>query len=248
MLPQNNLDGLKSLRGLIIDMDGVLWHSDKPVPGLIRFFDVLRQKEIKFVLATNNNTQTLQGFVDKAARFGVEIKLGEVVNASVATVDYLKAHYPAGSRVYVVGEPPLKALISQAGFELADSNAAAVVATMDRQLTYDMLKTATLLIRAGADFIGTNPDKSYPTSEGIVPGAGAVLASLTASTDQEPLIMGKPEKTIYEMSLKRMGVPGEQVASLGDRLDTDIEGGIRCGLKSILVLSGVTNQIGRAHV
>ncbi|MCE1254648.1 MAG: HAD-IIA family hydrolase [Anaerolineae bacterium] len=241
MQTHNSLDELKKIRGLIIDMDGVLWHGDNPAPGLVRFFEVLREKQIRFVLATNNNTQTLQGFVDKAARLGVEIKLDEVVNATVATVDYLKANYVPGSRIYVVGEAPLKMLISQAGFELADKDVKAVVATMDRGLTYEMLKTATLLIRSGADFIGTNPDRSYPTAEGIVPGAGAVLASLAVSTDKVPLIMGKPEKPIFEISLKRMGLQANEVASLGDRLDTDIEGGIRCGLKSILVLSGVTS-------
>jgi 4-nitrophenyl phosphatase len=239
MDPSNTLH---TIHGLIIDMDGVLWHGDKPLPGLVHFFEVLRQKHIQFVLATNNNTQSAQGFIDKLASFGVTIQPDEILTASIATLQHLKKTYPLGSRVYVVGEAPLKKLIGDAGYILAEQDVAVVVATMDRGLTYDMLKRATLLIRAGADFVAPNPDKSYPTAEGIVPGAGAVLAALVASTDHQPLIIGKPEKAIYEIAVQRMNLEPQTVASLGDRLDTDIEGGIRCGLKTILVLSGVTTR------
>ncbi len=237
-----NTNSLHDLRGLIIDMDGVLWHGDKPLPGLVRFFDVLRQRGIKYILATNNNTQLPQGFVDKAASFGVEIKVEDVLTASIATVEYLQGHYSPGTRVYVLGEAPLKELISDGGFTLADQDVEVVVATMDRALNYEMLKRATLLIRGGADFIGPNPDKCYPTVEGIVPGAGAVLAALVATTDRQPLIMGKPERAIFELAMREMDLQPFEIASLGDRLDTDIEGGIRCGMKTILVLSGVTTM------
>lgn len=234
--------GLREIRGLVIDMDGVLWQEDTPMPGLHGFFDVLRQRDIKFVLATNNNTQRPEGFVQKARRLGLEVLPEQVVTAAVATVQYLRGHYPRGSRIYVVGEPPLKDLISEAGFTLADTTVAAVVATMDRQLTYEMLKRATLLIRAGADFIGPNPDPSYPTPEGIVPGGGAVLAAIAASSDRQPLIMGKPESWIFQISMERMRLGIEETASLGDRLTTDIAGGQRLGLKTILVLSGICSE------
>jgi len=234
------LEELKAIRGLVIDMDGVLWRGDTALPGITKFFARLREKDMRFILATNNNTQLPQGFVDKATAMGVQVTVNEVVNAGMATVAYLKAHYPAGTPVYVVSEPPVKQLITEAGFVLAESNVAVVVATMDRKLTYDMLKRATLLIRAGAEFIGTNPDRSYPTAEGIVPAAGAVIAAIEAATDQKARMMGKPQAPLFDISLQRMGLRPDQVASLGDRLDTDIEGGLRAGLKAILVLSGVT--------
>ncbi len=139
-LSSTELAGLQRLRGLIVDMDGVLWHGDVPLPGLQAFFKVLRQRSIKFVLATNNNTKLPQGFVEKVSSMGVEIMPEEVITASIATVHYLNLTYPPGSRIYVVGEKPLKELITSAGFILADSDVVAVVATMDRQLTYDMLK------------------------------------------------------------------------------------------------------------
>src|SRR5512145_1760137 len=103
--------GLTRLKGLMIDMDGVLWQGDTPLPGLCEFFDVLRRRGIKFILATNNNTQTPEGFVQKAGRMGVEVQPEQVINAAVATVEYLCSSYPPGSRIYVVGEAPLKGLI-----------------------------------------------------------------------------------------------------------------------------------------
>lgn len=239
-MQSNNLVELRTLRGLVIDMDGVLWQGDTPMPGLHEFFHALKQRKIKFVLATNNNTQTPEGFVQKAMKMGIEVFPEQVVTAAVATVHYLRSRYPPGSRLYVVGEAALKGLVSDAGFILADTDVQAVVATMDRQLTYDMLKRATLLIRAGADFIGPNPDPSYPTQEGIVPGGGAVLAAISAASDRQPLIIGKPEGWMFQIAMERMQLGAEDTASLGDRLATDIVGGQRLGLKTILVLSGVT--------
>ena len=239
-MQSNNLLELHNLRGLVIDMDGVLWHGDTPMPGLHEFFDILRRKRIKFVLATNNNTQTPEGFIQKACKMGIDLLPEQIVTAGVATVHYLRSRYPSGGRVHVVGEAALKGLISDAGFSLADSDVQAVVATMDRQLTYDMLKRATLLIRAGADFIGLNPDTSYPTPEGLVPGGGAILAAISAASDRQPLIIGKPESWMFRIALERMQLCPEETASLGDRLETDIAGGQRLGLKTILVLSGVS--------
>jgi 4-nitrophenyl phosphatase len=236
----NDLEELYKIKGLVLDMDGVLWQGDTPMPGLHKFFDVLRQREIDFVLATNNNTQTPEGFAQKAGRFGVDVRPEQVVTASVATVHYLRSKYPVGSRVYVVGEAPLKGLISEAGFRLADSDVTAVVATMDRQLTYEMLKRATLLIRGGAEFIGPNPDVAYPTPEGMAPGGGAILAAIAAGSECQPLIMGKPESWMFKIAMERMRLNVEETVSLGDRLDTDILGAQRLGIKTILVLSGVS--------
>jgi len=237
----NNPESLRGLRGLVIDMDGVLWQADQPMPGLKEFFEVLRKREIKFILATNNNTTLPEGFVKKAAGMGVQLTIDEIMTASLATVAYLKANYPQGSRIYVIGEAPLKHMITGAGFEEADKDVVAVVAAMDRQLTYEMLKRGSILIRGGARFIGVNPDACYPTAEGLAPGSGPIIAALALASGVQPIIMGKPEKYIFDTCLQRMGLKPEEAASLGDRLDTDIEGGLRCGMNAILVLSGVTS-------
>ena len=238
---QLNLADLRALKGLIIDMDGVLWHGDRPLPGLPEFFASLNQHKINFMLATNNNTQRPEGFVAKAAKFGVEVAPDQVITASVATIHYLQSKYPPGSRIYVVGESALKSLITEAGFVVADREVDAVVVTLDRQLTYEMLKQATLLIRAGAEFIAPNLDPSYPTPEGIVPGGGTVVSAVATASDRQPVVIGKPESWMFQICMERMQTQAFETASLGDRLSTDIAGGQRLGLKTILVLSGVTS-------
>jgi len=238
---QFNLTDLRSLKGLIIDMDGVLWHGDRPLPGLPEFFSSLNQHQIRFMLATNNNTQRPESFVAKAAKFGVEIDTAQIVTASIATVHYLRSRYRPGSRIYVVGEAALKSLITESGFIVADTVVDAVVVTLDRQLTYEMLKRATLLIRDGAEFIVPNLDPSYPTPEGFVPGGGAVVAAVATASDKHPIAIGKPESWMFQICMERMQTQAVETASLGDRLSTDIAGGQRLGLKTILVLSGVTS-------
>lgn len=234
--------GLGSLKGLILDMDGVLWHGELPLPGLADFFDVLERRGIQFILATNNPSKKPEGFAEKARRMGVKVDTEQVVTSAMATVHYLQGHYPAGSRMHVIGESALKEMVAGAGFELADDNVVAVVVALDRSMTYETIERGTLLIRGGADFIGTNPDPVYPTERGILPGSGTMVATLQASTACTPIIAGKPERWLYELAMQRMGLQAKQVASVGDRLDTDIAGGQRLGMRTILVLSGIVTR------
>ena len=164
------VEELQALHGLVIDMDGVLWRDDHPMGGLQEFFAALRRRGMRFVLATNNNTRKPAGFVEKLAHFGVEINENEVITASVVTVEYLKGKYPPGTPVHVLAEQPFKDLVADAGYPLVDSGPAAVVVSMDRQVNYDKLRVASLLIRQGAEFIGANPDVVYPTPQGLAPG------------------------------------------------------------------------------
>jgi 4-nitrophenyl phosphatase len=130
-----DLEGLRSLRGLLLDMDGVLWHGDKPLPGLVELFDVLQRRGIQFILATNNPSQRPEGFAQKARRMGVVVDPGQVISSGLATVHYLKRRYAPGSRIHVIGEPALKEMVASAGFELADERVLAVVVALDRSMT-----------------------------------------------------------------------------------------------------------------
>ncbi len=239
---ESKLPALEKIKGLILDMDGVLWHGEKPLPGLIEFFEVLERCGIRYVLATNNPSKRPEGFAEKARSFGVPIEPADVVSSVLATIHYMKSHYPEGIRVHVIGEPAMKELIAEAGYMLADEKVAAVIVALERGLTYETFKRGTLLIRAGADFIGTNGDPSYPTEEGFVPGSGMMVTALAASSDVKPLIIGKPERGIFDLSLDRLQLPLETIASVGDRLDTDIAGGQRFGTKTILMLSGIAQE------
>lgn len=239
---QMDIDKLKPIENLIIDMDGVLYRGDEAIPGAKEFFAFLRERPLCFILATNNSTRTAQQYVDKLARMGVEVALSEILTSSQATAMYLETLAPAGTKVYVVGEEGLETAVREKGYIISGDRAEFVVVGMDRQLTYEKLKVATLLIRGGARFIGSNPDKTLPTEEGFIPGAGSMLAALKASTGVAPTIIGKPERTIFELAMAKLGSSQEDTAIVGDRLDTDILGGCNAGLTTILVLSGAATR------
>jgi 4-nitrophenyl phosphatase len=205
---------------------------------LTRFFDVLRQCGVRFVLATNNPSRRPEEFAARARRFGVEMAPEEVISSASVTLEYLAGRYPTGTRVHVIGEPSLHEMVAEAGFVLADDQVQVVVTAMDRRMTYETLKRGTILLRGGADFIATNPDAAYPSNEGIVPGSGTMMAALMASSGRTPIIMGKPEAHLFHFALRRLGLPDSRVASLGDRLDADVAGAHALGLQTILVLSG----------
>jgi 4-nitrophenyl phosphatase len=228
---------------LIIDMDGVLWQGETPMPGLAGFFAGLEDSGFGFVLATNNATRTPEQYQEKLGRFGLAIPGWRIVNSAEATAGYLQSHFPASSAVYVVGEAGLRQAIAGRGFVLAeadDPGVTAVVVGLHRQVCYADLAAATLLIRGGAAFLGTNPDPSLPTERGQLPGAGALLAFLEAASGVRPTIIGKPGRALFEEALRRLQALPGQTAVVGDRLATDIAGGKAAGLATILLLSGVT--------
>ena len=134
--------------------------------------------------------------------------------------------------------------LAESGFALCDDHTAAdyVVAGHDTGLTWRKLADATLAIRRGATFVGTNPDRTLPTEEGLLPGAGAILAALETASGTPPLVVGKPEPGIFRQAIARLGVDPEETAMVGDRLDTDIRGGQRAGLMTIALRSGVTSD------
>jgi len=233
---------LVHIRHLIIDMDGVLYRENDPMPGLIEFFDFLRQRDIRFVLATNNATRTPEQYMAKMAGMGVQITPADLITSAQATAAYLRDIAPPGTPVYAVGQDGLLAALQEAGFVLDSHRVEFVVASFDMKLTYDKLKTAALLIRRGARFIGTNPDTTYPTPEGLAPGAGTILAAIQTATDTTPTIIGKPEPTMYQQAMARLGATPADTAALGDRLETDILAAQRTGILSLLVLTGVTDR------
>jgi 4-nitrophenyl phosphatase len=233
---------LRRIRHLIIDMDGVLWHGDTPLPDLVGFFAFLRQRQIDFILATNNSSRLPEQYAAKLARFGVDVSPDHVLTSAQATAAYLGRIGPPGSRVYAIGDIGVRVALEQQGFALRDEEVEYVVVGWDRQLTWDKLATAALLIHAGAKFVGTNPDTNYPTERGPVPGNGAQLATLETTTGVTPIIVGKPEPWMYEEAMRRMGAHPETTAVVGDRLDTDIGGGVRAGLTTVLVLSGIATE------
>ena len=233
---------LANIRNLIIDMDGVLYRENAPLPGLVEFFDFMRQREINFALATNNSTRTPAQYVLKMAALGVQISPADLITSALATAAYLQEIAPPGTPVYAIGQDGLMTALQEAGFVLDDRRAEFVVVGMDTRLTFDKLKRATLLIRGGATFIGTNPDLTFPTPEGQAPGTGSILAAIEAAGGIAPQIVGKPEPMMFRLAMERLKASPANTAALGDRLETDILAAKRAGLLSLLVLSGVTGR------
>jgi 4-nitrophenyl phosphatase len=233
---------LSRCRYLICDMDGVLWQGNEPLPGLGQLFEFLRQHEIGYVLATNNSSRTPEQYVAKLAGFGIEVQPEHILTSSQVAAAYLASIAPAGTPVYAIGEDGLRQALTERGFLLAEGDARYVVVGWDRQLTWEKLATATLLIHRGAGFIGTNPDYNYPTERGPAPGNGAQLAALETATRVPPVVVGKPQPEMYREALRRMGAPAEATVVVGDRLDTDIAGGVPLGLTTVLLLSGIATE------
>lgn len=230
-------------KAVISDMDGVLWRGAQALPGLTDFFDFLFERDISFVLATNNSRNTPEDYVKKLATMGVSgIQPCHIVTSGTATAITLQAQYAAGTRVYVVGGHGLKQLLSDAGFQLVDRDAELVVCGIDFDLTYDKLKTAALLIRGGARFIGTNPDSSFPSPKGLVPGAGSILALLESASGCAPTIIGKPERGMFEAALRQAGAKPAETLMIGDRIGTDIIGAKALGIQTALVMTGVETE------
>jgi 4-nitrophenyl phosphatase len=236
---------LGDVGALIVDMDGTLFRGAVPLSGLLRFFAFLQSKGIPSVVVSNNATKTAAEYQKRLADHGVQIQLDQILTAAAATASYLAGELSAGARLYVIGEPALTELLKQAGFVLlndASGAADAVIVGGDSTLTYDKLKHAALLLQRGARFVGTNPDLLCPTDEGLVPEAGAILAALKAATGISPTVIGKPARPLFDLAVERLGRPREEIAILGDRLETDILGGQGAGLKTVLVTSGIDDE------
>ncbi len=230
------------IQAMILDMDGVLWKGQEAIGDLRSIFSRLDAKGIQVILATNNATRTPEQYAEKLAGYGVIIEPWRVINSARATAYRMKREYPEGGPVYVIGEEGLVDALAAQGFHAAnyEDHPIAVVAAMDRQLTYAKLRSATLLIRKGIPFYGTNPDRTFPTPDGLIPGAGSILAALETATGVHPIITGKPSPDMYFMALDLLKMDADHTLAVGDRLDTDILGGQHAACRTGLVLSGVT--------
>jgi 4-nitrophenyl phosphatase len=236
---------LANIKALILDMDGVLWRDTQALLDMPHFFSQVSELGLPVVFATNNGTRSVEMYIERLAGFGVTAEPWQIVNSAIATADYLHKLFPQGGPVFTVAETGvLEALIEKGFTPVSEEQEGilAVVAGMDRKAAYDKLAKATLLIRAGVPFIGTNPDLTFPIPRGQVPGAGAFLAFLEAATGVRPTIIGKPEPYLYRFAIERLGTKAEETLAVGDRLETDILGAQRTGCPSVLVLSGVSSE------
>ena len=232
---------LNHFTAALLDMDGVLYRGSQPLPGVNELLALFARRGIAYACVTNNAMLTPQQYEDKLAAMGIAIPAAHVVTSPVATRRYLETQTPPGTPAYYVGMEGLRAALFDDGYFVLDEHAPQfVVVGLDMGMTYAKMRTACLAIRAGARFVGTNPDTSLPTEVGIVPGAGSLLALLQAATDVAPFVIGKPAPTMLHAAIDMLGADAQRTLMIGDRLDTDIAGARAAGLASALVFTGVT--------
>ncbi len=225
----------------IVDLDGVVFRGDQVVPQAPEALARLRVNGRRIVFMTNNSSRTPGQVADKLASLGIEAHPDEVQTSALATADLLAAR--GGGTAFVIGEAGIKEALSAAGLRVLDGRADRVdyvVVGWDREVTFSKLATAALLIQSGAGLVATNADPAYPAPEGLLPGAGALLAVLTTTTGVVPEVVGKPHAPLYRAALRRAG--GGRPLVIGDRLDTDILGAAELGWDSFLVLTGITGR------
>ncbi len=237
---------LSPIKALVLDMDGVLWKGDAPIGDLAEIFVRVRAQGLKFVFATNNGTRTVDQYVNRMKGFGVEVEPWQVITSSQGAAHMVAQKFPRGSKFFVIGEDGLRQSLEEKGFEVLPVERAAegqaLVMGIERSITFQKMVEATLLVQNGAPFYATNPDKTFPTPRGEIPGAGAWLSVVITATKVEPIVAGKPSPHLMEIALERLGTTKAETLVVGDRLETDIAAGQAVGCPTALVLSGVSKR------
>ena len=236
---------LQNIKGLIIDMDGVLWRDSQPIGDLEKNFAQIASLGLKFILATNNATRTIAEHQAKLKKFGVDISSDQIIGSAQATGIYLQKNFGPGTRVYVIGQPSLVETLQNYGLEVVnehEQDVAVVVVSFDYNLNYTKLKTASLFVQRGSVLIGTNSDLTFPSPDGLTPGAGINLRAVELVSNKKGIVVGKPEPLLYQMALERLDLLPSETLAIGDRFETDIVGAQKAGIHTALVLSGVTTR------
>ncbi len=228
---------------LVIDMDGVLYRGTRKIEGADRFIEFLNNHEIPYILATNNSTKTADMYVQKLSKMGIKVDKSKILTSGMVTAITLKSRNPY-AKILVIGEKGLIEEMSRIGWDVLPFNrwkeAEFVVVGMDRDLTYSKLKYCTLAINAGAQFVATNADRNFPSEEGLIPGAGSIVAALETATGTHAEVMGKPNEP-YAATIKKLLGEGDYWV-IGDRHDTDLALAEKLNAKKVLVLSGVEKE------
>lgn len=232
---------MKKYQGYLIDLDGTTYYGKKRISSAEIFIRQLLQQEVPFQFVTNNATRTPEQIASLLnEEYDLPVSSDHVYSSAQAMLDYLRQNH-TGERVYCIGEPPLHALIEEAGFDLVhDATADVVVQALNRQVNYQDLTIAVQAILSGATFITTNKDRLIPTETGLQPSSGATTAFIEYATGVTAITMGKPFEPIMEGAMKRLNLHKDELLLIGDNYHTDIQAGINIGMDTLLVLTGVT--------
>ncbi len=220
-------------------MDGVIYRGSRLVEGAKRFVERLRKNGNKFVFLTNNAEKTPHELQRKLARLGISVGVRHFFTAAMATASFLDQQRPRG-KAYVIGGHGLHKALRGIGYQITDRAPDYVIVGSAENYDYSKIIKAVDLVAKGARLIGTSPDLTGPTEKGVVPACGSLIAPIQLATQTMPYFIGKPSPLIMRMALRFLGSHSADTYMVGDRMDTDIVGGVASGMRTILVLSGVT--------
>ena len=227
--------------GFISDMDGVIYHGNRILPGVLEFVNWLQHENRKFLFLTNSSERTPRELQQKLERMGLEVNESHFYTSAMATASFLSSQCPGGS-AYVIGDAGMTKALYDVGFSMNDINPDYVVVGETRTYNFEKIEHAVRLVLKGAKLIGANPDLTGPTERGIAPATRALMAPIELSTGKQAYYIGKPNPLIMRNALKKIGCKLEEAVIIGDRMDTDIIAGIESEIDTILVLSGVTTR------
>ncbi len=235
------METLRSKKGFICDMDGVIYHGNKLLPGVKEFVDWLYREEKNFLFLTNSSERSPKELQIKLARMGLEVDESHFYTSALATAKFISNQAP-GCSAYVIGGAGLVTALHDAGITMNDVDPDYVIIGEGNTYNYENILKAVKLVLKGAKLIGTNSDLTGPSENGIIPACRAMISPIEMATGQQAYFVGKPNPLMMRTGLRILGVHSEDAVMIGDRMDTDIVAGIETGLDTVLVLSGVTDQ------
>lgn len=239
--PQNIPTIFANIRGLLIDMDGVIYQGSKPIPGAVQAIDTLKDR-FKILMLTNNSSKEAGPLASFLQSKGFELQAQDILIVTEVICDYLKTHYPTKT-ILVIGEPHFRTMLNNSGLRTVGpehwTKADLVLCGNSKDMNRTMLEAGLNALHKGAIFLLSNPDKLVNKETGYSIGTGAFGALLESLSGVSPIVIGKPEAPSYKYALKKLGLTPAETAMIGDNPETDIAGAVNNNLTGVLVLSGI---------
>jgi NagD protein len=232
---------IREKKGFISDMDGVIYHGNKLLPGVKEFVKWLRKEKKHFLFLTNSSERTPRELQEKLHRMGVDVDRNVFYTSALATAQFLSSQKPHGT-AFIIGEAGLINAMYNVGYTMNNIDPDYVVVGDTRNYSYEKLEQAVNLVINGAKLIGTNPDLTGPIENGIAPSTKALISPIELATGKQAYFVGKPNPLMMRIALKNLGVRREDAIIIGDRMDTDIIAGIESEIDTLLVLSGISTR------
>jgi NagD protein len=240
-MEKTDVERIKEKSAFIIDMDGVIYHGNKILPGVTDFIAWLENSGKKFLFLTNASERTPKELHEKLLRLGINVSEDHFYTSALATAGFLNAQKPNGS-AFIIGDAGLINALYSVGYTMNNVNPDYVVVGDTNGYNFESVKTAVNLVLNGARLIGANPDVSGPVEDGITPSTKALIAPIEIASGKKAYFVGKPNPLMMRIALRKLGVKREDTIVIGDRMDTDVRCGIEAEIDTLLVLSGITKK------